>query len=60
MYHSDYPITAGFNGMKRAAGILGLAKAKPSRLLYLHWGPDGYDASHPSGYDVRDALTAIG
>jgi hypothetical protein len=58
MYHSDYPITAGLNGMKRAAGILGLAKTKPSRLLYLHWGPNGYDASHPSGYDVRDALTA--
>jgi hypothetical protein len=57
MYHSDYPITAGLNGMKRAAGILGLAKSRPSRLLYLHWGPDGYDASHPSGYDVRDALT---
>jgi hypothetical protein len=58
LYHSDHPISAGFNGMKRAAGILGLAKSKPSRLLYIHWGPNGYDASHPSGYDVRDALTA--
>jgi hypothetical protein len=58
LYHSDYPITAGFNGMKRAAGILGLAKSKPSRLLYLHWGDKGYDESRPSGYDVRDVLTA--
>jgi hypothetical protein len=58
LYHSDHPITAGLNGMKRAAGILGLAKAKPSRLLYLHWGDKGYDESKPSGYDVRDVLTA--
>jgi D-mannonate dehydratase len=33
LYHSDYPITAGLNGMKRVAGTLGLAKSKPSRLL---------------------------
>jgi hypothetical protein len=58
LYHSDYPITAGLNGMKRAAGILGLAKSRPSRLLYLHWGDKGYDESKPSGYDVRDVLTA--
>jgi hypothetical protein len=58
LYHSDYPITAGLNGMKRVAGILGLAKSKPSRLLYLHWGDKGYDESKPSGYDVRDVLTA--
>jgi hypothetical protein len=58
LYHSDHPITAGLNGMKRVAGILGLAKSKPSRLLYLHWGDKGYDESNPSGYDVRDMLTA--
>jgi hypothetical protein len=58
LYDSDHPISAGFNGMKRAAGILGLAKVKPSRLLYLHWGDKGYDESRPSGYDVRDVLTA--
>lgn len=48
---------AGYDGMVRIAKKLsGVAKA----VWWLEWGPDGYDPSKPSGYDVRDFLTEEG
>ncbi len=68
MYDSDYPRahpktgtplgSAGQNGMERVAGILSEAKYPPKEINYLRWGVDGYDPDLPSGYDVRDCLTA--
>ncbi len=44
---------AGLLGTKRVTGLLaGVAK----EVYWLRWGPDGYDPSLPSGYDVRDIL----
>jgi hypothetical protein len=67
MYDSDHPRPhpktgamqepVGFYHLKRIVGvILAKAEASPKELLYLKWGPDGYDPKMPSGYDVRDAL----
>jgi hypothetical protein len=46
---------AGWKGTQRTARIL-TEKGRPRSVFYLHWGPEGYDPSLPSGYDVRDAL----
>lgn len=63
LYDSDHPKTytvggremrAGYDGMVRVAKRLsGVAE----RVQYVNWGPEGYDFSKPSGWDVRDLLT---
>ena len=46
--------TAGLDGMRRVARKLcGVAAS----VRYLKWGPDGYDPTRPSGWDVRDHLS---
>ena len=63
MFDSDHPravaggrqTRAGYDGMVRVAKKLrGVAAA----VGYLRWGPDGYDPTRPSGWDVRDHLTS--
>lgn len=61
MYDSDYPRSvvggrearAGHDGMVRVAKRLSGVAAS---VRWLRWGPDGYDPTRPSGWDVRDAL----
>lgn len=49
---------AGLNGSKRTAGILARPDGTGAReVYYLQWGPDGYDPTKPTGYDVRDHLS---
>lgn len=48
---------AGFNGMKRIAGILSSDANPPEKINYLRWGEEGYDLDLPYGMDVRDLLT---
>jgi len=63
LFDSDHPringkskSRAGYDGMKRVANkISGVA----SSLRYLVWGQDGYDPEKPSGWDVRDHLSAV-
>lgn len=62
LYDSDHPrvfsgktMTAGWDGARRAAGIVATVAAD---VRVLRWGPDGYDPARPSGFDVRDLLTA--
>lgn len=69
LYDSDHPKTnkqtgeeeepRGFIGTKRIAGILkGAATAnRPESIKYLNWGPNGYDPTKKSGFDIRDVLT---
>lgn len=68
MFDSDHPrkhpktgklvAPAGLGGVKRVAGILANSKEPPKEIRYLRWGKDGYDPKQPSGYDLRDALSA--
>lgn len=52
---------AGFNGTKRTAAMLARPDGTGAESVHwLQWGPDGYDASKPSGWDVRDHLTEGG
>jgi hypothetical protein len=52
---SDYVSRAGYDGMVRVAKRLsGVA----SSVRWLRWGPEGYDAEKPSGWDLRDYLTS--
>ena len=61
-YDSDHPrnhgarqFRAGYDGMVRVAKKLtGLALS----VRWIRWGPDGYDPTKPSGWDVRDHLSA--
>ena len=51
--------SAGMEGAKRIAGILGGGKQPPSEIRYLHWNPSGeeyYSNELPHGFDVTDAL----
>ncbi len=61
LYDSDHPrgpggSRAGWDGARRAAGVLAGAKEPPAEIRVLQWGPGGHDASKPSGWDLRDAL----
>ena len=68
MFDSDHPRPktkngkeqpgAGFAGTKRIVGILTSKGIPLSSLYYLKWGNDGFDPELPSGYDLRDAITA--
>jgi ribosomal protein L37AE/L43A len=67
MYDSDHPGVhpktgrptepAGYEGMRRAATLMGAFEQPPATLLHVRWGPDGYDPERPSGFDIRDWLT---
>lgn len=67
MFDSDHPKknprteqlipSAGHEGMKRVAGILGRVEQPPKEIHFVSWGSSGYDPSRPSGWDVRDVLT---
>ncbi len=66
LYDSDHPKKSslglvtppvGYNGMRKVAESLLASEKPPAEIHYLHWGPDGYDPDHPSGYDIRDVLT---
>lgn len=45
-------IGAGIQGTQKISGLLSEAES----VSYLCWGDEGFDASLPSGYDVRDHL----
>lgn len=49
---------ASYVGMMRLSNILSESKTPPRSLSYLPYGPEGFDPSLPTGYDVRDELTA--
>lgn len=60
MYDNDHPVERngvttmpGADGVKRIAGKLAGVAASVS---WVCWGGGGYDASLPSGFDVRDVL----
>lgn len=65
LYDSDRPrenrgtVTwpVGYEWMRRAARVLAEGSDAPAEILYLRWGPDGYDPELPDGYDVRDHLS---
>ncbi len=64
VFDSDHPkkvvnrvSTAGFDGMKRVAGILGKSEQPPTEIHFVKWGEEGYDPDQPSGYDVREVLS---
>lgn len=72
MYDNDHPrihpktkqtiAPAGYDGMRRVAGILSKSKTPPREVYVLRWsGLQDVEASHdpalPSGYDIRDKLT---
>ena len=53
----------GYDGMRRATAIFSRAEETPLEVQYLRWGGEGgegFDPALPSGYDVRDSLTAAG
>lgn len=60
LYDSDHPngpnnISAGWAGVQRVCKKLsGIA----SLVRVLVWGPNGYDVSKPSGWDIRDTLSS--
>lgn len=68
MYDNDHPKKhqqtgqqippAGLTNMQRVARILAGAAEPPKSIEYLRWGDLGYDLELPSGYDVRDCLSA--
>lgn len=60
MFDSDHPrvvsgrtFRAGYDGMVRITKRLSGAAAS---VRWLRWGPEGWDESKPSGWDVRDEL----
>lgn len=54
---SSHVFRAGYDGMRRIARRLsGIAAS----VRWLKWGPDGYDVTKPSGWDVRDSLSGAG
>lgn len=61
VFDSDHPrlvnskmFRAGYDGMRRIVGVLCKATATPKEVRYVEWGPEGYDPTKPSGYDIRD------
>jgi len=70
LYDSDHPrvnketgITspaAGWDGTRKACLNLLVAEQQPQIIQTVVWGEGGYDPKLPTGYDVRDALTAAG
>lgn len=64
LFDSDHPrqytaggreSRAGYDGMVRVAKRL---SGSAATVRWLKWGPDGYDPSKPSGWDVRDELSS--
>ena len=62
MFDSDHPKVhtpghksrAGYDGMVRVAKRLSGVAAS---VQWVRWGPEGYDLTRPSGWDVRDHLS---
>src|SRR3990167_8086018 len=57
LYDND---KAGYEGMKRVAGVLTSSGTPPAEVHYLAWGEGGPDLKLPTGYDVRDWLNKVG
>lgn len=63
IYDNDHPklnkttgilsLPAGYEGLKKAAKKI---RSVTPYVSYLPWGPEGYDESLPTGYDLRDFL----
>lgn len=49
---------AGYSAIKRAVKLFSTAEEPPHHIQYLKWGVEGFDPALPSGYDVRDHLSA--
>ncbi len=70
LYDNDHPkenppgsgrfVQPGYDGMRRATGILSRAEDLPIEVQYLKWGEGGYDPTLSSGHDVRDLLVGAG
>ncbi len=66
LFDSDHPRQyagkevepAGHAATRRAAQMMLAHAAPPKDIQYLKWGGNGYDPNLPSGYDVRDMLSA--
>lgn len=63
LFDSDYPrningktLLAGFDGMRRSAGIMARSEQPPREIRIIKWGPSGYDPTKKDGYDLRDLL----
>lgn len=56
LHRDGSKMVAGYDGMKSATSLL-LNYA--ATVLYLDWGPEGYDISLPDGYDLRDLFTGV-
>jgi hypothetical protein len=70
LYHNDHPRTnpktgqvvspPGWEGVKRAAGLMANSSSPPSQILRLCWLDGDQDSTHnpdlADGYDVRDYL----
>ncbi len=48
---------AGWDGIRRTAGILSSSESPPKSIKVVQWGEGGYDKNKPSGWDLRDALS---
>lgn len=66
-FDSDHPreLVAGSGNVSRAGydGVVRIAKrlnGAAKSVQWLQWGPDGYDATRPDGWDVRDHLSRTG
>lgn len=62
-FDSDHPTGkgadgAGFAAVKRATALFRTMKEPPASVEWLKWGERGFDPERPSGFDVRDFLSA--
>lgn len=67
MFDNDHPRTdpkgealpsVGYEGMRRAGGLLLASSLPPKTVSYLKWGEEGFDRSLPDGFDLRDAMSS--
>lgn len=65
LFDSDHPRSLpngveagreGYKAMERLTRKMSGGDRKPKEILYINWGPDGYDPDRKTGYDVRDFL----
>ena len=67
LYYSDHPRKnkttgkqtpgGGYRGMERLVRMITNSRFEPQEVNCIKWGPEGYDPSKKSGFDVRDYLT---
>jgi hypothetical protein len=53
----EYSEPSSLGGIKRVVELMQKESKYAKSVKYLQWGEEGYTKNHPSGYDVRDALT---